>query len=844
MLRQNANLGLSGKGILIIMLLLSLSVSLWAEKVVIRIENPDKQTIEYFYSNNYDVAALTTGYIDLVIDKQMLIEITELGYEYEIVQTETQMKKNIVIQRGKDIPGYRDYNDMLTELQQLAFDHPDIVQLFDIGDSRGKEYYNNGNNNYANYQHDIWCVKLSDNVTVNEDEQNVIFDGEHHAREPISMEMVMLILNYLVDNYGTDPDVTFWVDNSQIWFVPLINPNGHKIVIDQTDLWWRKNIHDNDGNGQITWSNGWDYPDGVDLNRNYGPPQWWGGAGTSGPTGQTYPGTGSFSEPETQALRDLLLSYRFSVGMSYHSYSELIMYPLGFNMSCVAPDVNAFANLCQEMAMTVPAQGGGYYTPQQCNQLYPCSGTTTDYGYGVLRIFYYITELGTEFIPPASTMEQIIQNNLSAALLLLDRVFYSTITGNITNVNTGEPVVAQVKIPSIDNTGTPVEPYLSGEDFGRYYRILLPGTYDMEISAFGYLPDTVNNVVVNNTEQTIVNVALTPAPTTTVTITVQNEDGDPIVGAEVEFLNTSIEPEITNLNGQVIFDNIPYGNYQVSVATPASGTFNYAIEVTATSHQFTFIIAEPVWTDGFEEGLGNWSAQYPWGVTTAYAYNGLYSATDSPYGNYGNNISTSLTLNNPIDLTDAISAQFRFMTRYDIEAGYDYCYVEVSTNGTTWNTLASFTGTQSTWVEKDYDLLNYLGEHVYVRFKLVTDTYVTEDGIYIDDFMVYVNEYGTPVDFNEIPMLTTKLYQNYPNPFNPETVIAYQLPEGTEVEISIYNILGQKVKTLVNGRIDAGYHKVIWNGKDADGNDVSSGIYFYKINTDKFSETKKMLLMK
>ena len=111
----------------------------------------------------------------------------------------------------------------------------------------------------------------------------------------------------------------------------------------------------------------------------------------------------------------------------------------------------------------------------------------------------------------------------------------------------------------------------------------------------------------------------------------------------------------------------------------------------------------------------------------------------------------------------------------------------------------------------------------------------------------YACDWGIQTSNDIIPYVIPNsiyLYQNYPNPFNPETVIAYQLPEETEVEISIYNILGQKVKTLVKGRIDAGYHKVIWNGKDADGNDVSSGIYFYKINTDKFSETKKMLLMK
>jgi len=64
------------------------------------------------------------------------------------------------------------------------------------------------------------------------------------------------------------------------------------------------------------------------------------------------------------------------------------MWPLGFNMSCTPPDVNALANIGQEMAVTVPSQYGGHYTPQQTNALYPCSGTTTDYGYGVERIFY------------------------------------------------------------------------------------------------------------------------------------------------------------------------------------------------------------------------------------------------------------------------------------------------------------------------------------------------------------------------------------------------------------------------------------------------------------------------
>jgi len=88
------------------------------------------------------------------------------------------------------------------------------------------------------------------------------------------------------------------------------------------------------------------------------------------------------------------------------------------------------------------------------------------------------------------------------------------------------------------------------------------------------------------------------------------------------------------------------------------------------------------------------------------------------------------------------------------------------------------------------------------------------------------------------------LSQNYPNPFNPETVIKYILPEDCYVELTIYNIVGQKVKTLVNQYQNAGYKMMHWNGKDDKGNEIASGVYFYKIETPKYSESKKMVLLR
>ncbi len=88
------------------------------------------------------------------------------------------------------------------------------------------------------------------------------------------------------------------------------------------------------------------------------------------------------------------------------------------------------------------------------------------------------------------------------------------------------------------------------------------------------------------------------------------------------------------------------------------------------------------------------------------------------------------------------------------------------------------------------------------------------------------------------------LGSNYPNPFNPETEISFSLPERTQVSLVIYNVLGEKVETLVNGQMDAGTHTIHWNGRDEAGNSVASGIYFYRLKAEDFDQTMKMVLMK
>ena len=149
----------------------------------------------------------------------------------------------------------------------------------------------------------------------------------------------------------------------------------------------------------------------------------------------------------------------------------------------------------------------------------------------------------------------------------------------------------------------------------------------------------------------------------------------------------------------------------------------------------------PWFTDDFESGLGQWvtGGTGNWALTDGDSHSPAHSATDSPNGEYGNNEHKYLMTASPIDLSNAYFARIHLWQKYSLESGYDYGYIQVSTDSSDaaeWTTIDRVNGTQDEWQEKFYDISAFAGQQVYIRFLLETDASSMRDGWYIDDVSV------------------------------------------------------------------------------------------------------------
>jgi carboxypeptidase T len=347
-------------------------------------------------------------------------EIEAIGSEYVIVVATPDQRRQIDMlgftvqpeQRLSDFPlvdaGYHNYAEMAAEVEASAAAHPSIVELFSIGTSyEGR---------------DLLAAKISDNVGQDEDEPEALFVGLYHAREHLTVEMLLYLLHLLADNYGLagQEQITGLVDSREIYLIFELNPDGGEYdIVNGSYQFWRKNRQPN-----------FDGSYGTDLNRNHG--YKWGccGGSSSSPWDLLYRGTAPASAPEVAAMerfvngRVIRGQQQIQVAISFHSYGELILWPYGYTFDPQPPDMwpddhAVFVALGQAMA----ASNG--YTPQQASDLYISDGDFSDWAYGRHHIFAFTFEMypsafGAEgFYPSASVIPAQTARNRDAVLYLL-----------------------------------------------------------------------------------------------------------------------------------------------------------------------------------------------------------------------------------------------------------------------------------------------------------------------------------------------------------------------------------------------------------------------------------------
>jgi carboxypeptidase T len=331
--------------------------------------------------------------------------------------------------RAADFPtadsAYHNYAEMSAELAALANANPTRVQRFSLGTS---------------YQgRDIWAVKVSDNVTVDENEPEVLFTANQHAREHLTVEMALYILNQLM---SSDSRITNIVNSREIWIVPMVNPDGVEYdVATGAYRMWRKNRQPNSGSSAV----------GTDLNRNWAF-QWGCCGGSSGSfSSETYRGAAPFSAPETQRVRDFVNSrviggaQQIKAAIDWHTYSELILWPYGYTTANTTSTLSqaerdAHAALGQQMAAT------NNYVPEQSSDLYIADGTINDWLWGQHRIYNYTFEMfprtsSPGFYPPDEQIGPQTSRNREAFLMLLE---YADCVPRIIGGTCGGPAPATV----------------------------------------------------------------------------------------------------------------------------------------------------------------------------------------------------------------------------------------------------------------------------------------------------------------------------------------------------------------------------------------------------------------
>lgn len=628
---------------------------------------------------------------------------------------------------------------------------------------------------------EMWTVRVSNSPDAPTGRPEVWFHSLIHAREPMSMEQNIYFMYWLFENYNIDPIATYILNYRELYFTPVFNADGYEY-----------NRSTNPTGGGMWRKNrklnsGTIY--GIDLNRNFGIYSFWNstnnGSSTS-PSSDTYRGLSPFSEIETQNARDFVLSRNFKGILSYHTYGNYLIRPWGY-VDAPSPDENIFQNFSQDMVLH------NHYTLGRSNQTvaYGVRGVTDDWYYNDSahsKIIAMTPEVGTGtdgFWPLQSRILPLAKQNVS------QNMYFALACG-------------QYVAP--EKTILNKEQYTQGE----------AGTLKVKFKNKGLL--NAQNVRLELSSQSpLIN----------------------ITAGSFSYSNIA----------SYVSDSLTF-NFTVGATTPNNTAVKTTLKVKLNDTNTVYIqdvyIAvgggNVVLQDSAENGISKWTAVGGWGITASQSYSPSNSFADSPTGNYSNSTTRSLTLATALNVSVAPIVLISYWYKHTIDI-LDNAYIEVSgDNGVSWQSAKFYYGTVSAWTKDVIDITSLAAgsNTMKVRFSMISNGTVPADGIYIDNVKILTyNATPTNVIGNGLTPSSYSLLQNFPNPFNPSTIISYTLASANNVSLKIFDMLGKEVATLVNERQNSGSYSISF-----DGSNLSSGMYYYKLESGNFTDTKKMILVK
>jgi carboxypeptidase T len=662
----------------------------------------------------------------------------------------------------------------------------------------------------------IWGLKLGKSVVGPDTRPVAFFNSLTHAREPGGMQALMYFANDLVSKYGVDPTATYLLDHRVLYFVPVVNPDGYRINQDYYFStggvafgYHRKNARDTNGNGVVDRG-----VDGIDINRNYS--YQWGldNTGSSpGPTDETYRGPSPFSEPETQAERDIVTQLAPQAGISFHTYGDLMIHPWGWTPAAT-PDSMKYYEWDDDMTL-----GQGYHSGQGIRVLYEVNGEFTDWCYGETglkpRMYAWTPELGNAadmFWPPASRILPIALENLRACY------YVASIAGPYVRVERATLAEGALNRGSIAhlslrarNKGLQATP---GPELTATLTSLSPGAH--VVQGVGTLPALPS---------------------------LQGADQAPGHGF-------AIFADDTVTLGRLLRFRVDFSD--------AGGFFS------RDTVEFYCGTPTVALADDADNGFDNWSTT--WGIESDDPMRPGPFFTESPTGLYQNNTNKSMIAILSLNLSNMVHAYVDFLTRWEFEGDYDCGLVEANRTGNQYVPVPAratvpglsgvqpvgqpvFEGAGRLWRPERADLSSFAGPgatSIHVRFRSLSGVDGSFDGFRVDSVRIITFDPAAqpaPVAVGDGPAPTRlELTEPSPNPARDRARFAFALPRANRARLEVLDVQGRRVRLLADGSYTATRYEFGWDLRDSAGRRAAPGVYLLRLSTGAEVATRRLVI--